>query len=142
MIGSLALLLAAAQPDAPPPDPSTLVRERRAFYIPDEIAPAVIPYVRCVTDAFRAEGDRVDMTTGETARAAQARALASCASVRAEAKTAAQAMLARTDIAPAAREPFVKQALAAVDHIHDHIAETLDGNRQPETALRPASPFA
>src|SRR5688572_13224865 len=71
--------------------PSVETRTSSTINLPDAIAPAVIPYLKCMVldGAQHMEG----VSTGEAARAGIQKALEACRPLRDEAETRARAML-------------------------------------------------
>jgi len=102
----------------------TIISERRVFSLPNEIAPAIAPYLLCMVED---RNSRVmGSTTGDAARAAIERLKADCRSERDQAETRAQEMLRVSSVPNSDRSRLIADALASIDHSQDHIADRLD----------------
>ena len=100
-------------PEPPAPQLERRVATRRVLDIPDEIAPAIIPYLQCAM-ASRGVEQRVS-ENGPRVRPAAPMG-ADCASHRAEAARRAEEMLrSQGRGSPAERRAFVERALTDVD---------------------------
>ena len=116
MLGLLLLLGAQDVPAA------TITRERsKSVTIPDEIAPAVFPYLRCLSDGFNAESKKHGaVLDGGALKSANVAARSGCAKERVEAKTQAEQLLKKQGSAPAAdRAKLIEDALTGVEGIFE-----------------------
>ena len=116
----MAMLLAMIQPVETP----TVSRERQTLSLPREIAPAVVPYLKCMLEdrTARIAGSR----TGEAARAGIEQLKADCRSERDVAQARARQMLKASTVPEADREKLIETSLSSIDHSQDHIALRLD----------------
>ena len=101
-----------------------IIPDRQALTLPNEIAPAVLPYLACMLQ------DRnlrlVGSSTGDAARAGIEQLKTDCQPARREAEARARAMLRTSNVPEANRETMISSALGSIDHSRDKIAERLD----------------
>jgi hypothetical protein len=107
-----------------PVAPMGVVRHPAMLALPNEVAPALMPYVQCM---FSDSQERLmGVSTGEAARAAVARLLGDCRGVRDTAEQRSRERLERSDVSESDRERIISEALVSVDHMRDDVAEHLD----------------
>lgn len=133
MIALAALLAAqASAPSAPPPPVLRREQAMARLVIPDQIAPAILPYLRCRLDSI---GQPVYSGTGGPRVQSSVPVGADCSSARTEAARRAEQMLVEQRRGDAAeRRAFIERALVDVD--------TFVSNAQPAMAPAQEKPNA
>lgn len=126
------LLLGAAL-QAVPPGQAVTIHQGNSIDVPNEIAPAVLPYLMCVMEGVNASSP---LSSSDEVRTAQLRAMEDCSPVRQEAKADAMKMLSGSKIPAGKRDAFVEEALTRLAHIHDGLAVQLDAARQPGGSVK------
>ena len=126
---ALFLLVQAVSVPQNPSDAGAIYRGPQRLEVPNEIAPAVVPYLQCIMQSTNTLLKGAAVSTGDAFRAVQARAVSECSSARIAARSRALEMLSTSAKPEADREAFVDNALNSIEHIQDKDAETLDRHK-------------
>ena len=107
-----------------PAEQVAIIPDRQALSLPNQIAPAVFPYLACMLQDrnSRLLGSR----TGEAARRGIEQLKADCKSVRQMAEIRAREMLRNSEVSEASWEDVIAESLTSIDHCRDNIAVRLD----------------
>jgi hypothetical protein len=123
----LVLMVGALQPA----ESGTLVREQHALSVPNEIAPAVIPYLKCMVEDRK--GRLFGPRNGLTGHAALELLKADCKSERQSAEIAARKTLTASNAGHPDNERMISTTLTSIDHAQDSVAERIDRTNPSQT---------
>lgn len=135
MLFTLAILLsqatASASPDpisphiAPTDQDAVVIGESRRVEMPAEIASALLPYMKCLTERLN-ESAAQGISSGDEFRAAQSAAVEACLQARTLAQSEARKLLATTEKSKAEQNLLIESWLTSVEHMQDDVADQLD----------------
>ena len=100
------------------------IPDRQALTLPNEIAPALMPYLACM---LQDRNSRILGTrTGEAARAGIEQLKTDCQPDREKAEARARETLRSSNVPDNDREDMIATSLQSIDHSRDNIARRLD----------------